>query len=130
MAGLPPTPIGAPGQSSLEAALNPADGDWLYYVLADANGGHYFTADYNDFLKAKKRAEQQGLLGRMNLSGATRLAAVIGDPIRHSRSPAIFNAAFAAAGPRLGLPRLRGAERRRGRRRSTPCGRSASTGCR
>ena len=33
----------------------------------------------------------------MNLSGATRLAAVIGDPIRHSRSPAIFNAAFAAA---------------------------------
>jgi shikimate dehydrogenase len=34
----------------------------------------------------------------MNLSGATRLAAVIGDPIRHSRSPAIFNAAFAAAG--------------------------------
>jgi UPF0755 protein len=63
VAGLPPTPIGAPGQSSLEAALNPADGDWLYYVLADADGGHYFTADYNDFLKAKKRAEQAGLLG-------------------------------------------------------------------
>jgi shikimate dehydrogenase len=34
----------------------------------------------------------------MTLSGATRLAAVIGDPIRHSRSPAIFNAAFAATG--------------------------------
>ena len=33
-----------------------------------------------------------------NLTGATRLAAVIGDPIRHSRSPAIHNAAFAAAG--------------------------------
>ena len=63
VAGLPPSPIGAPGQSSLEAALNPADGDWLYYVLADANGGHYFTSDYNDFLKAKKKAEQQGLLG-------------------------------------------------------------------
>jgi UPF0755 protein len=63
VAGLPPTPIGAPGQSSLEAALAPADGDWRYYVLADENGGHYFTADYNDFLKAKKRAQQQGLLG-------------------------------------------------------------------
>lgn len=62
VAGLPPTPIGAPGQSSLESALNPKEGDWLYYVLADTNGGHYFTADYNDFLKAKKRAEQQGLL--------------------------------------------------------------------
>jgi shikimate dehydrogenase len=32
------------------------------------------------------------------ISGATRLAAVIGSPIRHSLSPAIHNAAFAAAG--------------------------------
>jgi len=30
--------------------------------------------------------------------GSTRVAAVIGDPIRHSRSPQILNAAFAAAG--------------------------------
>ena len=30
-------------------------------------------------------------------SGSTRVAAVIGDPIRHSRSPQILNAAFAAA---------------------------------
>lgn len=30
------------------------------------------------------------------LTGATRLAAVIGDPVRHSRSPALANAAFAA----------------------------------
>jgi shikimate dehydrogenase len=34
----------------------------------------------------------------VTVTGATRLAAVIGDPIRHSRSPAIHNAAFAAAG--------------------------------
>ncbi len=32
------------------------------------------------------------------ITGATRLAAVIGSPVRHSRSPAIQNAAFAAAG--------------------------------
>lgn len=31
-------------------------------------------------------------------TGATAVAAVIGDPIAHSRSPAIFNAAFAATG--------------------------------
>ncbi|MEX2256697.1 MAG: shikimate dehydrogenase [Acidimicrobiia bacterium] len=32
----------------------------------------------------------------MTPGGATRVAAVIGDPVSHSRSPAIFNAAFAA----------------------------------
>ena len=32
------------------------------------------------------------------ISGHTRAAGVIGDPIRHSLSPAIFNAAFASAG--------------------------------
>ena len=32
------------------------------------------------------------------ITGATRLAAVIGSPVRHSRSPVIHNAAFAATG--------------------------------
>ena len=30
--GLPPGPIGSPGERTIEAALNPADGDWLYFV--------------------------------------------------------------------------------------------------
>ncbi|MGH9135944.1 MAG: shikimate dehydrogenase family protein, partial [Acidimicrobiales bacterium] len=34
----------------------------------------------------------------MPLTGRTRVAGVIGSPIRHSLSPAIFNAAFAASG--------------------------------
>ncbi|MSO79212.1 MAG: shikimate dehydrogenase [Acidimicrobiia bacterium] len=32
------------------------------------------------------------------VTGATRVAAIIGDPVEHSRSPAIWNAAFAATG--------------------------------
>lgn len=34
----------------------------------------------------------------MSVSGHTRVVGVIGDPVRHSRSPAIHNAAFAALG--------------------------------
>ena len=33
--GLPPTPIATPSKKSLEAALAPADGKWLWYVLTD-----------------------------------------------------------------------------------------------
>jgi UPF0755 protein len=49
--GLPPTPIAAPGLASLEAALSPAKGDWLYYVVIDEQGHHAFTASYDEFLR-------------------------------------------------------------------------------
>lgn len=51
--GLPPTPIGAPGSASLEAALNPADGPWMYYVLADCDGNHAFSTTDAEFLEDK-----------------------------------------------------------------------------
>ncbi|WP_414721501.1 endolytic transglycosylase MltG [Streptomyces sp. LMG1-1-1.1] len=43
--GLPPTPIGNPGDQALDAVLRPADGDWLYFVTV-APGDTRFTADY------------------------------------------------------------------------------------
>lgn len=55
VAGLPPTPIGAPGESSLRAAVHPADGDWLYYVVSDCSGHHAFTESYDQFLADKAR---------------------------------------------------------------------------
>jgi UPF0755 protein len=42
-AGLPPTPIASPGEKSLRAALDPADTDFLFYVLCGADGHHRFA---------------------------------------------------------------------------------------
>ncbi|MER8232443.1 endolytic transglycosylase MltG [Streptomyces sp. NPDC094049] len=43
--GLPPTPIGNPGDQALDAVIRPTDGDWLYFVTV-APGDTRFTADY------------------------------------------------------------------------------------
>jgi UPF0755 protein len=60
-AGLPPTPIASPGRASLEAALNPAPGTWLYYVLADKDGRHVFATTDAEFQKAVANCKAQGL---------------------------------------------------------------------
>ena len=41
--GLPPGPIGNPGEVALRAALAPAQTDYLYFV-ANTHGGHFFAA--------------------------------------------------------------------------------------
>ncbi|MFZ3572042.1 endolytic transglycosylase MltG [Streptomyces sp. BH097] len=42
--GLPPTPIGNPGEQAMRAASSPASGDWLYFVTVKP-GDTRFTAD-------------------------------------------------------------------------------------
>jgi UPF0755 protein len=60
-AGLPPTPIASPGQVVLHAALFPARGPWLYYVLKDRQGHHYFTANYHSFVVQKQKSQREGI---------------------------------------------------------------------
>ena len=58
---LPATPIAAPGRASLQAALNPEEGPWLYYVVADAQGNHFFTDNYDDFINQVNKSRDEGL---------------------------------------------------------------------
>ncbi|MHC3816802.1 endolytic transglycosylase MltG [Streptomyces sp. DT9] len=54
--GLPPTPIGNPGEQAMVAAVSPTPGPWLYFVTV-APGDTRFTADY---------AEQQRNVAEFN----------------------------------------------------------------
>ena len=46
-AGLPPGPIAAPGKGALEAAVRPADVDYLYFVSRN-DGSHIFSRTYEE----------------------------------------------------------------------------------
>lgn len=59
--GLVPTPVALPGRASLEAALNPEPGPWLYYVLKDQRT-HAFSESYDEFLRNKRTAQEKGLI--------------------------------------------------------------------
>lgn len=52
--GLPPGPICSPGESSIRAAIAPADVDYLYFV-AKGDGHHHFSRTYREHALAKDR---------------------------------------------------------------------------
>ncbi|MGC0378793.1 endolytic transglycosylase MltG [Streptomyces sp. SAI-229] len=57
--GLPPTPIGNPGEDAVRAAINPTPGDWLYFVTVKP-GDTRFTADYAEHQRNVAEAGAQG----------------------------------------------------------------------
>ncbi len=56
--GLPPGPIGAPGEAALDAALNPADVEFLYFV-ARPDGSHIFTRSLDEHNQARVTARRE-----------------------------------------------------------------------
>lgn len=59
--GLPPTPISLPGKDAIEAALNPAPGDALYFV-ARGDGTHVFSstlAEHNAAVRDYQLSKRQ-----------------------------------------------------------------------
>jgi UPF0755 protein len=56
--GLPPGPIASPGRESLEAALYPAQTDFLYFVVRDAEGRHQFSRTVAEHDLAVERYRQ------------------------------------------------------------------------
>jgi UPF0755 protein len=62
--GLPPTPIAAPGRASLEAAVAPEQGGWMYYVRTDEGGvmgAHTFAVTAAEFEVARRACMQKDL---------------------------------------------------------------------
>jgi UPF0755 protein len=58
--GLPPGPIGNPGQAALEAALDPTPGDWTYFVTLPKDNRTYFTTSAAEFNQLVARCQAEG----------------------------------------------------------------------
>lgn len=53
--GLPPGPIGNPGDDAMKSALNPTDEGWYYFVATDGVSKTEFAKTHDEFLKLKDK---------------------------------------------------------------------------
>ena len=53
--GLPPTPISNPGESSIDAAFNPSDTEYLFFVSKKGTSEHAFAKTYNEHIANVKK---------------------------------------------------------------------------
>ncbi len=60
-AGLTPTPICFPDKASLQAALAPTPGDWLYFVVVSKDGTEAFSSTFAGQQANERLAQSRGL---------------------------------------------------------------------
>lgn len=114
--GLPPGPICNPGRPALEATLNPAKSNDLYFV-ADGSGGHKFSAtldEHNDAVanwrKVERDRAKEAASDKAEVAGAAKPGEAPGgvpsppaeDPSTADAAPA--TAATAATASNVPLP--------------------------
>ena len=65
-AGIPPTPIAAPGEAAMRAALAPADGDYIFWARTDHDGivgAHTFSTTLDEHNQAVGVCRELGYCG-------------------------------------------------------------------
>ncbi|WP_328483041.1 endolytic transglycosylase MltG [Streptomyces sp. NBC_00377] len=53
--GLPPGPIGNPGEDALKATMNPTADGWIYFVATDGESNTEFAKTYAEFKRLKEK---------------------------------------------------------------------------
>src|ERR1044072_4823808 len=87
--GLPPGPIASAGQSSLEAALKPAQTDYIYYVREPSrnDGAHNFYSNEADFQRGVQALREWARDRNANISATPTPSEGTNVPAQPSPSP-------------------------------------------
>jgi UPF0755 protein len=67
--GLPPGPIANPGLKSIEAALNPTQTEYLYFVAREGGGTHVFSKSFDEHKRIVAGERNQAGGGGKNPAG-------------------------------------------------------------
>ncbi|SCL33710.1 UPF0755 protein [Micromonospora nigra] len=60
--GMVPTPINNPGRDAMQGAMDPPQGDWLFFVAIDKEGNSAFAETYEQHLRNEAKAREAGII--------------------------------------------------------------------